>query len=174
MASILDKHRRFVVDDAPVVTGVLAVGDAWACTNPSAGRGISVGMVHAQCLRDAARDAIDDPVALALAFDELTEAHAAPFVWSQFATDKARIAEMDARREGREPPPADPMQGALERAAMHDPDMFRAMLEMRMCLATPQEVFGRPGFADRLDEFRESEPLQLPGPSQADLVALLS
>jgi 2-polyprenyl-6-methoxyphenol hydroxylase-like FAD-dependent oxidoreductase len=174
MASILDKHRRFVIDGAPVATGVVAVGDAWSCTNPSAGRGISVGMVHAQCLRDAARDAIDDPVALALAFDALTEVRAAPFVWSQFAADKARIAEMDARREGREPPPPDPTQAALERAAMYDPDMFRAMLEMRMCLATPPEVFARPGFSERLDDFRETETLQLPGPTQADLVELLS
>ncbi len=55
MASILDKYRRFVVDDQPIATGVVAVGDAWACTNPSAGRGISVGLFHAQCLRDATR-----------------------------------------------------------------------------------------------------------------------
>ena len=37
MAGILDRYRRFVVEDQPVVTGFAAVGDAWACTNPSAG-----------------------------------------------------------------------------------------------------------------------------------------
>ena len=36
-------------------TGFAAVGDAWACTNPSAGRGLSVGIVHAQLLRKTAR-----------------------------------------------------------------------------------------------------------------------
>ena len=39
----------------PIVTGVAAVGDAWACTNPSAGRGISLGLVHAQQLRPGRR-----------------------------------------------------------------------------------------------------------------------
>jgi hypothetical protein len=41
MAGAVDRYRRFVVDDRPVVTGFAAVGDAWACTNPSAGRGLS-------------------------------------------------------------------------------------------------------------------------------------
>src|SRR5680860_1644882 len=38
MAKIEDRSRRFVVDGDPVATGVVAVGDAWACTNPSLGR----------------------------------------------------------------------------------------------------------------------------------------
>ncbi|HEX2297404.1 MAG TPA: FAD-dependent oxidoreductase, partial [Pseudonocardiaceae bacterium] len=38
MAGILDRYRRYVVDGCPVSTGVVAVGDAWACTNPSATR----------------------------------------------------------------------------------------------------------------------------------------
>jgi flavin-dependent dehydrogenase len=79
MAAILDKYRRFVVDGQPIATGVVAVGDAWACTNPSAGRGISVGLIHAQCLRDAVRADLDDPAALARTFDELTESKAAPY-----------------------------------------------------------------------------------------------
>jgi hypothetical protein len=32
MAGILDRYRRFVVDDRPVITGFAVVGDAWACT----------------------------------------------------------------------------------------------------------------------------------------------
>ena len=125
MASILDKYRRFVVDGDPVVLGALSVGDAWACTNPSAGRGISVGMVHAQCLRDAVRAGVDDPFALAHRFHELSEERAAPFVRYQFDVDRARIAEMDAAREGRRPPPPDPIDDALDRAVMHDADAFR-------------------------------------------------
>lgn len=37
IAGIEDRHCGYVVDDRPVVTGLLAVGDAWACTNRSAG-----------------------------------------------------------------------------------------------------------------------------------------
>ena len=43
MAGIEDRYRRLVVDGEPVATGVVAVGDAWACTNPSVGRGASIG-----------------------------------------------------------------------------------------------------------------------------------
>ena len=52
MASIEDRCRSFMVDDVPVVTGLVPVGDAWACTNPSLGRGLSIGAEHARCLRD--------------------------------------------------------------------------------------------------------------------------
>ncbi len=34
-----DRHRDLSVDGRPVATGVVAVGDAWAATNPSLGRG---------------------------------------------------------------------------------------------------------------------------------------
>src|SRR6185437_12446671 len=35
MAKIEDRHRTFVVDGHPVATGVVALADSWACTNPS-------------------------------------------------------------------------------------------------------------------------------------------
>ena len=47
MAKIEDRYHRFVVDGEPVATGVVAVGDAWACTNPSLGRGATLALVHA-------------------------------------------------------------------------------------------------------------------------------
>ena len=43
-ARIEDRHRQYWVDDQPVVTGLVAVGDAWACTNPSLGRGATIGL----------------------------------------------------------------------------------------------------------------------------------
>ena len=56
MAKIEDRHRQFWVDGAPVATGLVAVGDAWACTNPSVGRGASIALRHVVALRDALRD----------------------------------------------------------------------------------------------------------------------
>jgi 2-polyprenyl-6-methoxyphenol hydroxylase-like FAD-dependent oxidoreductase len=175
MASILDKYRRFVVDGQPIATGVAAVGDAWACTNPSAGRGISVGLFHAQCLRDATRVGLDDPEAFVRAFDELTETKVAPYFWNQINDDKARIAEMDALREGEEPPPPDPTMTAFLHAAMYDADVFRGMLEMRLCLALPQEILARPGFLEKIDACRDAPAaMAIPAPSRTELVALLS
>ena len=45
-----------VVNGRPVVTGVALLADAWACTNPSVGRGMALGMLHARHLRDVARE----------------------------------------------------------------------------------------------------------------------
>ena len=50
MSGIVDRYRRFVVDGSPVATGFVALADAWACTNPSAGRGLTVGFLHAALL----------------------------------------------------------------------------------------------------------------------------
>ncbi|MDP1847164.1 MAG: hypothetical protein Q8K79_05165 [Solirubrobacteraceae bacterium] len=53
MGGIVDRFRRLVVDGRPLVTGVALLGDAWSCTNPSAGRGMTLGLLHARHLRDA-------------------------------------------------------------------------------------------------------------------------
>jgi flavin-dependent dehydrogenase len=172
MAGIVDRYRRFIVDGRPVATGVLAVGDAWACTNPSAGRGISVGLVHAQRLRDTAREGLDDPEALVRRFDEVTEADVTPFYRNQISADRARFAEMSARRDGLEPA-SDPMMNAVGAAMIRDPDVFRGVMEIVTCLALPQEVFARPGFMDRVTAFAGETPMAIPGPDRAQLLDLI-
>ena len=174
MAGIMDRHRRFVVDDLPVATGVCAVGDAWACTNPSAGRGISVGMVHAQQLRDAMRASLDDPEALVREFDALTEREVAPFVHNQIAADRARIAQMDALRKGEEPPPPNPVMQKVFTALPYDPDVFRGIMETIMCLAFPQDVLARPGFMEKVEAHSDKPPFVAPGPDREALLALLA
>ena len=73
MARLEDRYRGFVVDGKPVATGVVAVADSWACSNPANGRGASIGMLHALTLRDQLRAAgLDDPVAFAGAFHRVT------------------------------------------------------------------------------------------------------
>ena len=62
MAGIEDRHRNLMVYGTPVATGVVAAGDAWGCSNPSVGRGASIGMLHATVLRDTiATTSLDDP-----------------------------------------------------------------------------------------------------------------
>jgi 2-polyprenyl-6-methoxyphenol hydroxylase-like FAD-dependent oxidoreductase len=174
MAGIMDRHRRFLVDDRPVATGVCAVGDAWACTNPSAGRGISVGLVHAQRLRDATRTSLDDPEAFVREFDELTERDVALFFHNQIAADRARIAEMDALRNDEDPPPPNPVMQKVFAALPYDPDVFRGMLETIMCLAFPQEVLARPGFMEKVEAQSGKQPFAAPGPDRPELLALLA
>lgn len=174
MAGSLDRYHRFVVDGRPVATGVAAVGDAWACTNPSAGRGMTVGLLHAQRLRDVVSSKLQDPVAFAHAWDEVTEADVAPFYWDQVKADRARAAQMDALREDDDPLPPDRTTAALAAAAIRDPDAFRAVLEIAMCLALPDEVLARPALKVRLDSVRRLGGLRLPGPDRSQLLELLA
>ena len=96
MAGVLDRHRRFVIDGRPVVTGLAAVGDAWACTNPSAGRG-ALGRCRARpapapasCAR---RSTV--PTTSPSEWDAVTEAELAPWYWTPGrSTDEARLAEL--------------------------------------------------------------------------------
>ena len=174
MAGVLDRYRRFVVDGRPVATGLAAVGDAWACTNPSAGRGLSVGAVHAQALRDVLRAHPDDPLGFAHAWDEATEATVAPFYRQQIAADRLRVAEMAALRDGVEPPAPDPVATSLTSAAMKDADAFRGLIDTLTCLALPDEVLARPAVAAAVAVHGSDAPLALPGPDRRQLLDLLS
>jgi 2-polyprenyl-6-methoxyphenol hydroxylase-like FAD-dependent oxidoreductase len=174
MAGILDRYRRFAVGGDPVVTGYAAVGDAWACTNPSAGRGISVGIVHAQLLRRTVRDHLDDPAGFAWAWDERTEQLVAPYYWNQITADRARLAEMTALREDRPWSPPDSAMSRLANSAPYDADAFRAFLQTFFCLALPQEVLQRPGIKDTIERLGHQAPPPAPGPDRQQLLQLLS
>jgi 2-polyprenyl-6-methoxyphenol hydroxylase-like FAD-dependent oxidoreductase len=174
MAGVLDRYRRFMINGCPVATGVHAVGDAWACTNPSAGRGISVGLIHAQQLRDAIRASAGDPLALAHEFDRRTESEVTPYYRGQVATDRARIAEMDALRAGAAPPPSpDPARAGWMAGIGQDPVLFRGIMDVGSCLAHAQEVMARPGFRERALAYAGTPVRAAPGPDRAELLSLV-
>ena len=150
LAGVLDRYRRFIIDGQPVITGLAAVGDAWACTNPSAGRGLAVGLLQAQILRNAARQHVNDPGVFSRRYDEETERQVTPFFRNQITADRARIAEMNALEEGAPLPPPDPVMARLFLAAREDADVLRGVLELAMCVALPQEILSRPRIAAKL------------------------
>lgn len=175
MAGIQDRHRRFLRDGRPVVTGYAAVGDAWACTNPSGGRGLSIGLIQAQTLRRVIQDGPGDPVLFQLAWDTAVQQQVTPFYQGQAVADRARIAEMTALRDGREPPPPDPLNRRLQLTAQHDAGAFRTVLELMGCLELPEHVFGRPGFSESLDQLADpGEPLPVLGPDRETVLDLLT
>src|SRR4030095_14950178 len=104
MAGILDRYRRPAADGRPIVTGLALVGDSWACTNPSLGRGIALGLAHAARLRDVARTDLGDPLGFALAWDRATETELTPWYRATVAVGRARLAEIEAIRAGTERP----------------------------------------------------------------------
>jgi 2-polyprenyl-6-methoxyphenol hydroxylase-like FAD-dependent oxidoreductase len=97
MAGLEDRYRSFVIDGDPVATGVVAVADSWACSNPANGRGASIGMLHALTLRDQLRAVgLDDPAEFAEAFHAATAETVEPWYRTTLAGDRHRIGEIEA------------------------------------------------------------------------------
>lgn len=182
MSGTVDRYRRFVVDGRPVMTGMVAVADAWACTNPSAGRGISLGLAHAVRLRDTVRETGGDPARLVHAFHEITEAELTPWYTSQIRNDRQRFQSMDALRQGRPPPAAGSDEYSRRerlfwQAVPFDPDLFRAAIEIISALTLPQDIYARPGVMDRAEAVVSQLPVgapEMPRASRADLLSALS
>src|SRR5262249_9410691 len=154
MSGIVDRHRRAVVAGAPVLTGLLAVGDSACCTNPSLGRGMTMGLMHAAGTAEVINDHLGDPLALALAHDQMTHDRVTPWHQNTVTFDRASKEQYDASIEGRPAPePTGPEAGfqqAFGVAMLYDPDVFRGMIEFISMQALPEEVFSRPGFGDRV------------------------
>jgi hypothetical protein len=128
MGGVVDRYRRFTGNGAGRAAGVVSVADAWACTNPSLGRGIALGLVHAALLRRAVREHGEDPARLVDGWDEATERELTPWYRATLAFDRARLAEIKAIREGAEPPAPAPddvaaqVRAALPAAMARDPE----------------------------------------------------
>ena len=179
MAGIEDRHRRLVVDGEPVATGVVAVGDAWACTNPSLGRGTSIGLLHARCLRDLLREVDpDEHDKLVRRFDELTAAVVEPLYRLTLWYDRHRLAEIDADIAG-VPYRTDDQRWAVGKAtfaaSLADPEIARGYLSLAALLATPTELFAEPGMLDRIIALGMGAPAYpLPGPDRGELLAAIA
>jgi hypothetical protein len=169
MGGIVDRHRRL-----EGVTGLALAGDAWACTNPSQGRGMALALLHVSRLRDAVREHIGDPRGFAAAWDAITTAELEPFYRETVEQDRDRLREMEALRDGRHYVRAPGSTGArlqaLGRAAVVDPDAFRALVATRSCVALFKDVSD-----DRLlAQFQDGDDPPPVGPDRAQLLALLA
>jgi 2-polyprenyl-6-methoxyphenol hydroxylase-like FAD-dependent oxidoreductase len=179
-AGISDRVRSLAISTAPVVTGLLAVGDSWACTNPSLGRGVSVGLLHALATAEAVDAHLDDPAALAVEHDRLTRKRVLPWYRATTQVDRQRAAQVAAAIEGRPPPPASASPEVqvvqdVSAAMMVDADAFRAFLELTFMLALPDDLVSRPGFAAHVRNIAAAlPPARFPGPTRAELLTMLS
>jgi flavin-dependent dehydrogenase len=178
MGGMVDRYRRPIADGRPLLTGIALLGDAWACTNPSLGRGISLGLLHARALREVVGSHLDDPLEFAEAWDAATETRLTPWYRETVEEDRDRLHEIDALREGLEPAPLSErpaaLRQALNTAAVFDPDLFRAYLDSRAVLKPLGQTFSEDGVAERtLEVAGEHERMVLPGPTREDLLTLL-
>jgi 2-polyprenyl-6-methoxyphenol hydroxylase-like FAD-dependent oxidoreductase len=178
MGGVLDRYRQFCLDGEPVATGIAPIGDAWACSNPSLGRGMSLGLWHVSYLPEVIREHLDNPRRFAQAWHAATDAELTPWYRETVEEDRARMAEIEALRNGLVPaPPSSPSTAllpALRLALRSDPDAFRAFAASRFCLTRLSESFANRDFVERiLRVARDSEPPPLPGPDRAQLLTLL-
>ncbi len=178
IAGIEDRHRRLVVDGQPVVTGLVAVGDAWACTNPSLGRGASIGLLHACALRDLLREADPgDPGGLARRFDEITLTTVEPLYRATLQFDRHRLAEIDGEITGKPYRTSDAtweVSKALYAGAARDPDVLRAYASVASLTALPEEALAEPGLLAKAISLGASTPrYPVPGPSRTELLAAI-
>lgn len=173
IAGIEDVCRSYVRDGQPVVTGIVAVGDSAAATNPSLGRGASIGVLHACALRDAVRDVSADPVAVVQAFHAATAAAVTPWVTATTWFDRHRLAEIEADMEER-PYVTDDVawhgSTALRVGVSHDPVLARAASKLAGLIAAPPEVFVDPDIQRRLAPYRSQPGYPSEGPTRADLL----
>ncbi|GAA5117903.1 NAD(P)/FAD-dependent oxidoreductase [Pseudonocardia adelaidensis] len=177
MAGIEDRIRSYVAPGGgPVVTGLVAVGDAWACTNPTLGRGTSMGLWQAVLLRDLLRSSSGGaPADLAAQWWRCTADLLRPWYRATVAADRARLAEIERDRAGRPGPPDDragTLGKALAAGAGRDPDVLRDLLEIASMLTLPSDVLGRPGAVQRaLAAGAGASQYPLPGPDRGALLA---
>ena len=180
MASTTNSSRSFVRNDGPVATGLVPVGDAWGFTNPSLGRGITLGLLHAVDVADVVADEISDPAALARRWAKVTEERAAQWHEATVQFDRIRGPEAEAALLGLDDPhdPADlSVAGfrAFDSARHYDAEVLRWFGEQASCISLPMEVASRPGvFARVLEVASHNPPYRTPAPSRTELEALLA
>ncbi|MEO5840055.1 MAG: FAD-dependent oxidoreductase [Acidimicrobiales bacterium] len=182
MAKIEDRIRTYVIDGNPVAAGVVTLGDAWACTNPSVGRGAAIALTHAVALRDLLRQQRDDgdlhdPVALARRWGNVTETTVGPIYNDTLRTDRHRLAQIDAEIAGRPYVTDDPSwisNQTLAYGAGRDPELLRAMVDLIALLAPPAEVFARHAVIAGMKAYAGHAPDPSPGPSRAEFLGLLA
>ena len=177
MAGIEDVRREYWAGGEPVVTGLVPVGDSYAATNPSLGRGATIGVLHACALRDALAGSWGSPRELVEAVARATQEQVSPWVEASVAFDRHRAAEMEGDRLGMPYRPDDPgwaMTTALTAGAAVDPTLARAFSRIGGLLAEPAEVLSVPDVQRRLGPHLSGPRYSPAGPSRADLERALA
>jgi hypothetical protein len=181
ITKIEDRYRSFSDEHGdPLATGVLAVADSWACTNPSLGRGASIGALHGLALRDLLRTEVaNDPFDLVSEWNAVTAGELEPFYRSTLWYDRHRLNQVHAEIDGEQYAPSDDSLWtafqALGAASGKDGDCLRATLSIAGVYKTPDEVMHEPGMLDKVMElggdYADAPRL---GPDRKELLEIVS
>lgn len=183
MGRLHNRIRRFVVDGAPVVTGLVVIGDAATTTNPWYGKGCSLAGIAAESLSDALTAHGRDHVAVANAMDHAVRTEMEPHYELSCRQDADRIKLHAAGLNGSEPDAVaaatrDFVLNGLLPATRVDADVFRAFFRSFNMLESPSQLFADPkvlaaaGAAHATQH--ERPPLPQLGPERDELLAVMS
>lgn len=145
MGSLRNVLRRFVVDGRPLVTGVVAMGDAICHTNPQHAWGASLAIHHACAVGDALAEHAADPDALALAYHAAIGDDTERRFRSSAAEDQARRRWNEGEAIDPRSPNAAPglfVRHVVYPASFADPGVFRAVAR-RINLIDPPDALER-------------------------------
>lgn len=177
LAGLQDVRRSYVDQGRPLVTGLVAIGDAAVATNPSLGRGATIGLLDACALRDTLATTSATPRELVLAYDQTVATRVRPWVDLTTRFDRHRLGELEADRAGvayRTDDPAWAMTTALLAGAERDPALARASARIGGMLATPADVLADPALAQRVSAHLGAPRYPAGAPTRDELVAAAS
>jgi 2-polyprenyl-6-methoxyphenol hydroxylase-like FAD-dependent oxidoreductase len=172
-----DRILRFVDGATPIATGVVAVGDAAMRTNPSLGRGTSIGLTQVCVLRDVLREVGPGrPERLVTRFAEACEETVVPLYRRTLAQDRSRMAEIQADIAGTPHPPAGPdwsVTRALAALSRTDPSILRAYARMFNHILEPRTALDEPGVRATYEELAPTLPRYAGTPTRAQVLAAI-
>jgi 2-polyprenyl-6-methoxyphenol hydroxylase-like FAD-dependent oxidoreductase len=156
MAGLENRYRRLWDERGPVATGITAIGDACLQTNPTFGRGVSLGFAQARLLARRLDRQGEDPGDWAAGTAAALDALLAPWFGLQLATDSARSAELTGG------PRSESMISRLLTAMAvlrdDDEDVRRTAELSYHMLISPQQILADRRLARRLVAFLREHP----------------
>ena len=185
MARIENRWQRLIGESgAPLVGGLILIGDSSLHTNPTFGRGVSLAFAQAQQLARTVEMCAADPIHYVDEFEAWTQRNLGVWFELQVAADAARLAQLETALHGRtstapRPPPNEDMQllAGLFALVPRDEVASRALAQLMNLLVTPGELAHDEDLMARVGAFLDTKPnlrMQGQGPSREEFVELAS
>lgn len=178
MAEVTNRWRDLTVDDQPLATGVIPVGDTLMCTNPTYGRGMSTTAWSVEMLATALDRHANDPTALVAAYASAVNRELKPWYQVSCEMDEANRRNAAAVLAGRASPAQDLEFGQLSALARYDTVVQRALLRSLNLLAPPQALAADPEVHNRLEALKQRYPdagtEQRKPPERTELITMLT
>ncbi|WP_040405559.1 FAD-dependent oxidoreductase [Amycolatopsis nigrescens] len=174
----LDNSLKLPSPEQPPVEGFYGIGDSVCTTNPSYGRGVSLGLKHAYLLADLLEEHPEVGPKQASEFAERTEKLLRPWWEEAVMNDRGRAALWEATVNGEQPqrPPAGIVNfGMAVAASTKDQEIWRRVANVMMMLKTPDTLYADDEIKQRVGKaLAGGPPPQLPGACRSDLVEVVA